>query len=126
MTDRAATRERLVEMREHLIDDLGAGINGGGLSRLNEVQGCIAAIDCGCADAALACETADPLSSTGERFPPHGAPPQPPARAVVVDDGRSVRLIAYGGPEALATVELDPARALALAGDLIEAARRRL
>jgi hypothetical protein len=45
MTDRADLRQRLLEMRERLLDELAAQIDGGGLSRLAEVNGALAAID---------------------------------------------------------------------------------
>jgi hypothetical protein len=45
VSDRAALRQWLVEMRERLLDELSAQIDGGGLSRLSEVQGALAAID---------------------------------------------------------------------------------
>jgi hypothetical protein len=52
---------------------------------------------------------------------------EPATRAVVSDDGREIRLTLYGeaGVPAVAVV-LDPARAIALAGELITAARPRL
>jgi hypothetical protein len=52
---------------------------------------------------------------------------EPAARAVVADDGQMIRLTLYRqNGEAAATIELQPLRALALAGDLLDAARRRL
>jgi hypothetical protein len=45
------------------------------------------------------------------------------ARAVVSDDGREIRLTLYAEAGAVATVALDPVRAVALAGRLIAAAR---
>jgi hypothetical protein len=51
---------------------------------------------------------------------------KPAARAVVSDDGETIRLILYGEDGAVATVTLAPVRAIALAGELIEAALLRL
>lgn len=47
-------------------------------------------------------------------------------RAVLTDDNETIRLTLYSGAEALASVPLDPARAVALAAELCPAARRRL
>ena len=43
------------------------------------------------------------------------------ARAVVADDGRQIRLTLYSKTGAVASVTLDPVRAVAFAGRLIEA-----
>jgi hypothetical protein len=51
---------------------------------------------------------------------------EPASRAVVSDDGRTVRLTLCAETGAVAAVELDPTRAVALAGELIEAALVRL
>jgi hypothetical protein len=51
---------------------------------------------------------------------------EPAARAVVSDDGKIIRLTLYADTGVVAAVDLDPLRAIALAGDLIEAARPRL
>lgn len=48
------------------------------------------------------------------------------ARAVVADDGTTPRLILYRERQALAVIELDPMRALRLAGELIAAALPKL
>jgi hypothetical protein len=48
------------------------------------------------------------------------------ARAVVVDDGRQIRLTLYSETGAVADVALDPCRAITIAGKLIEAALPRL
>lgn len=45
--------------------------------------------------------------------------------AVLADDNETIRLTLYSGAEALASVPLDPARAVALAAELCAAARRR-
>ncbi|HEV2336089.1 MAG TPA: hypothetical protein VGS13_11365, partial [Stellaceae bacterium] len=47
-------------------------------------------------------------------------------RAVLTDDGQSIRLTLYSKAERLAVAVLDPAAALALAGGLLDAAQRRL
>jgi hypothetical protein len=47
-------------------------------------------------------------------------------RAVVADDGHTIRLVIYRGEAIAAVVVLDPARAIGLAGRLIEAGHRRL
>jgi hypothetical protein len=48
------------------------------------------------------------------------------ARAVVSDDSRKIRLTLYSEAGAVATVALDPVRATALAGRLIEAVLGRM
>jgi hypothetical protein len=48
------------------------------------------------------------------------------ARSVVSDDGSTIRLTLYSEASAVASVALDPVRAVALAGRLIEAALPRL
>jgi hypothetical protein len=48
------------------------------------------------------------------------------SRAVVVDDGRQIRLTLYSETGAVASVTLDPVRAVALAQQLIAAALPRL
>jgi hypothetical protein len=48
-----------------------------------------------------------------------------PPRAVVSDDGREIRLIVYDG-DGVAAAPVTASRALALAGELLAAARRRL
>lgn len=50
MTDRAATRQQLADMRSRLIGNLGKQIEGGDLALLAAVTGALAAID---AEAAL-------------------------------------------------------------------------
>ena len=50
----------------------------------------------------------------------------PACRAVVSDDGTEIRLTLYSDAGAVASVVLDTARAVALAGRLIEAALSRL
>jgi hypothetical protein len=46
--------------------------------------------------------------------------------AVISDDGREIRLTTYAGAQAAAEVVLPPLRAIALAGELIEAAKQHL
>lgn len=46
-------------------------------------------------------------------------------RAVLADDNETIRLTLYSGAEALASVPLDPARAVALAAELCAAACQR-
>ena len=48
--------------------------------------------------------------------------PEPAARAVVSDDGSTIWLTAYTAAGEAVPVALRPARAVALAGELIEAA----
>jgi len=55
--------------------------------------------------------------------PPSGSPL---ARAVVSDDGQTVRLTLYAETGAVAALELDSIRAITLVGKLIEAALPRL
>src|SRR5436190_3046934 len=43
-------------------------------------------------------------------------------RAVISDDGLTIRLTAYGGNGAVVPVALDPVRAIVVAGELIRAA----
>jgi hypothetical protein len=51
---------------------------------------------------------------------------EPASRAVVSDGGQTVRLTLCAETGAVVAVELDPTRAVALAGELIEAALARL
>jgi hypothetical protein len=51
---------------------------------------------------------------------------EPASRAVVSDDGQTIRLTLYAEIGAVAAAELDPIRAITLAGKLIEAALPRL
>jgi hypothetical protein len=106
MTDRAATRQQLAEMRSRLIGNLGKQIEGGDLALLTSVQGAIAAID------------AEPdCPADAERM----------ARAIVTDiPGEQIRVSLYAEDGRAAAVELNPLRALCVAGELIAAAHRRL
>jgi hypothetical protein len=51
---------------------------------------------------------------------------EPADRAVLVDDGETIRLVSYTEARAVATVALSPRCAIGLAGELIAAAHRRL
>jgi hypothetical protein len=51
---------------------------------------------------------------------------KPACRAVVADDGQTIRLTLYAETGAVAAVDLDPLRAIALAGELIDAALPKL
>jgi hypothetical protein len=51
---------------------------------------------------------------------------EPASRAVVSDDGKVIRLTLYGETGAVASVEIDPIRAIAVAAELIDAALPRL
>src|SRR5260221_11486436 len=101
----AETRRGVVEMRDRLVADLGCQVDGGTLALLADVQGALPAIDAAEAD---------------------GREVEPAERAVVTDDGETIRLAAYRGNIAVAEVELSPRRAITLAGELIAAAARRL
>jgi hypothetical protein len=106
MTEPADTRHQLLDMRERLIGNLGERIEGGDLTLLAAVNGALAAIDA--ADRGLA--DAEP----GVRVIVTDIPGEPIALALYAEDTRVV-----GG-------ELSPVRALALAGELLGAALRRL
>jgi hypothetical protein len=68
------------------------------------------------------------LSRAGQDGPPQPEPAclRPAARAVVADDGREIRLTLYAESGTVATVALDPVRAIRMAGELIEAALPKL
>jgi hypothetical protein len=68
------------------------------------------------------------LLRAGQDGPPQPEPAclRPVARAVVADDGREIRLMLYAESSALATVALDPARAIGIASELIDAALPKL
>jgi hypothetical protein len=51
---------------------------------------------------------------------------EPASRAVVSDDGQSIRLALHTDTGVIAAVELDPIRAISLAGELIDAALPKL
>ena len=103
MTDRADTRRRLVDMRERLLDDLDHQIDGGVLALLTGVNSALAAIDAGA--------------------PVDGEPAE---RAIVADDGKSIRLTLYTAEGPAATAEVPPIRALTIATELVAAAIARL
>jgi Holliday junction resolvase len=67
-----------------------------------------------------------PASGLEPSSPDLPARPTPSPRAVLADDGETVRLVIFDNGSALAEALLDPARAVGLAGELIEAAHRRL
>lgn len=124
MTDRIALRERLVEMRERLIEEIVDGIDGGGLARLNEIHGTIAALDAEAIGRPLMRVSAGGCDDAADRVAPHSAPP---LRTVVRDEpGRAVELQMYDNRGLVAAVPVSAHRALALASDLIAAARARL
>src|SRR5665213_1370815 len=103
--DRAATRQQLAEMRSRLLGNRGKQIDGGDVALLASVQGAIAAMDAdGSASVAVA----------------HGG------RAILADDGQTISLTIYTEAAAATGAALTAERALALAGELITAARRRL
>jgi hypothetical protein len=106
MTDRAATRQQLADMRNRLIGNLGKQIEGGDLELLAAVNGAIAAMD------------AEPdCPADAEHM----------ARAIVTDiPGQPVCLSLYGEDGRAATIDLPPLRALAIAQELVAAASRRL
>ena len=99
-------RERLLTMREGLVDGLGSAshIDGGHLALLGHVGTALSALDAIQPDAEAA----------------------PGSRVVVIDDGTTLRLALYDGNGQVAAVALDTRRAVHLAGDLIRAASRRM
>jgi hypothetical protein len=100
---RAGLRAQLDDMRVALIEQLCCRIEGGSLALLGSVGAGLDALD---------------------RVPLEASPA---TRAVVSDDGREIRLTLYGEAGVPAVgVALDPARAVALAGDLIASALPRL
>jgi hypothetical protein len=106
MTDRAATRQQLADMRSRLVGNLGLRVEGGDLALLAAVTGALAAIDA---------------------EPDCPADAESMARAIVTDvPGQLVCLSLYGEDGRVATINLPPLRALAIAQELIAAAGRRL
>lgn len=123
VTDRILTRLRLVEMRERLIDQLEHEIDGGGLARLNEVNGAIAAIDAEAVGSRLARVPAGGGDDAGEVASSYSASP---LRAVVRDEpGRAAELQIYGADGLVVGLPVSAHRALDLGVELIGAARRR-
>jgi hypothetical protein len=100
--DRTILRQRLVEMRDRLVADLGCQVHGGTLTLLADLQGALAALD--------ALPGSDEVESAD--------------RVVIADDGE-IRLLLYDADRAVG-VTLSAARAIRIAGELIEAAGRRL
>ena len=99
---RAETRQRLVELRAGLLADMDRQIEAGPLALLTGISAALAAIDS------------------------EDLPAEPVTRAVVSDDDGQIRLTLYlDDGEAMAVV-LAPVRAVALAGELIQAAVLRL
>jgi hypothetical protein len=56
----------------------------------------------------------------------HPAPDYTLWRIVLVDDGRRIALVSCAGSGRLAEIEIEPLRAVQLAGELIDVAMRRL
>jgi hypothetical protein len=106
MTDNllALLRPRLVALRDDVLHRLGEGeaLDGGLLRLLAGVNAGLDALDSVLVEAV------------------------PAERAVVVDDGREVRLVSYAGANAVASFVLNPRSVVGLAGELIAAASRRL
>jgi hypothetical protein len=98
----AETRQRLIELRAGLLADMDRQIDAGQLALLAGISGALAAIDS------------------------EDLPAEPAARAVVSDDGTEIRLTLYTNAHAAAAIDLDPVRAVRLAGKLIAAALLRL
>jgi hypothetical protein len=92
-------RERLLKMRD---EELACMIRRGQLPRIDAINTALAALDEVPAD----CE--------------------PASHAEVSDDGKTTRLMLYVETGAVAAVELNPIRAIALARELIEAALPKL
>ena len=98
-------RERLLTMRESLVEGLGSAphIDGGHLALLGHVGTALSALNA---------------------IPPDCAAPA--SRIVVIDDGTTIRLTLYDSDGSVAAVALDTRRAVQLAGDLIRATGRRM
>jgi hypothetical protein len=94
-----AAKERLARMRD---EELARMIRRGQLPRIAAIDAAIAAL---------------------EERPTEWAPA---SRAVVRDDGQTIRMTLYAETGAVAAVELDPIRAVTRAGKLINAALPRL
>ena len=94
-----APRERLLRMRD---EEFARVMRRGQLPRIAAIDAAIAALD--------------------------EAPTEwePASRAVVSDDSQTIRLTLYAETGVVAAVELDPIRAITLAGKLIDAALPRL
>ena len=90
-------------MRRQLVGKLRRKLDGGALTLLGSINGALVAID---AEMLLEADLVD--------------------RAVVADSGRSIQLAVCAGADKVVAVELSPARAVALAGELIRAALLRL
>lgn len=105
MTD---LRQRLEAMQASIVGNLDEQIDGGGLALLADVHGALAALDDGRAAQLLPADNAM-------------------ARAIVRDvHGQPVAVVLYAEHGNSAAVELSPLRAISLAGELIEAASRRM
>jgi hypothetical protein len=98
-------RSRLLSLREDALRHLDEAdaLDGGLLRLLGDTSAALAAID---------------------RQPPADA--EPAARVVVSDDGREIRLTLYTENGAAFAAPIAPGRAVALAGELIAAARPKL
>ena len=105
IAERQPLRDRLLSLRNDTLRQLdGADVLDGGLLRL-----------LGDANAALAALDGHPPADT-----------EPAVRAVVSDDGTEIRLALCTSAHAAAVIDLDPVRAVRLAGKLIAAALPRL
>ena len=94
-----AAKERLIKMREK---DIARMFRSGQLPQIAAINAVLAVLD------------EVPIDA------------KPAGRAVVSDDGKTIRLALYAETGAVAAVELDPTRAIALAGKLIDAALPKL
>ena len=94
-----AAKERLIKMREK---DIARMFRSGQLPQIAAINAVLAVLD------------EVPIDA------------KPAGRAVVSDDGKTIRLALYAKTGAVAAVELDPTRAIALAGKLIDAALPKL
>lgn len=102
MTGLAELRERLIAMRASLVEGMAASptLDSGMLALLGNVGAALDALDL--------VGAAGPSSD----------------RAVVADDGETIALGIYRGPETVAVVPLDASRALILAAKLLDAGLR--
>jgi hypothetical protein len=102
----AALCARLVTLRAETLDRLAEGehLDAGLLALVGNTSAALAALD--------TAETVVPVSVA--------------ERAVLADDGQTVRLVLYRGPDTVGAVELDSVRCVVLAQRLLDAAARRL
>jgi hypothetical protein len=99
-----ALRRQLLAIRNRAVVALARGesLDAGMVSLIGSVAAALSALD----HVSVTAETAE--------------------RVVVVDDGRAVRLRLFRADQTTAEIELDAARAISMAGELIAAARWRL